>query len=103
MYGVTPLVTPHPLAISPESWLYGVGYTESWQAHWFYEDNVRPESVETLKSLSLLEFAECMFRSCDTLKPYEVRYLLDEALFRAPSAFGDAVDLIVSDFIISRI
>eukprot|EP00242_Pyramimonas_sp_CCMP2087_P008099 CAMPEP_0198202598 /NCGR_PEP_ID=MMETSP1445-20131203/5787_1 /TAXON_ID=36898 /ORGANISM="Pyramimonas sp., Strain CCMP2087" /LENGTH=423 /DNA_ID=CAMNT_0043873603 /DNA_START=134 /DNA_END=1405 /DNA_ORIENTATION=- len=41
------------------------------KAHWFYEDNVRPESLETLKSLSLLEFAECMFRSCDTLKPYE--------------------------------
>ena len=41
------------------------------QAHWFYEDHIRPEKHETLKSYLLKDFVQILFESCSVLKPYK--------------------------------
>ena len=42
------------------------------QAHWFYEDHVRPENAD-LKSFSLKDFVKTLFANCSVLKPYKAQ------------------------------
>jgi mRNA-decapping enzyme subunit 2 len=42
------------------------------QAHWFYEDHLRPQNTD-LKSYSLKEFLKVLFENCSVLKPYKAQ------------------------------
>ena len=42
------------------------------QAHWFYEDHVRPENTQ-LRSFSLKDFVKTLFTTCSVLKPYKAQ------------------------------
>lgn len=42
------------------------------QAHWFYEDHIRPENTK-LKSFALKDFVKTLFENCSVLKPYKAQ------------------------------
>ena len=66
------------------------------QAHWFYEDHVRPENTQ-LRSFSLKDFVKTLFTTCSVLKPYKAQVADILAQFNAYKSLVPVMGAIILD------